>query len=453
MQRRLKHPVTSLVIVCLLLTLSVRFIGGAVQASSTYVEISPGQGISFRQVDFTWPGATTLNSDTVQIDIDVDTLHSSTGIPSGYINVVTSLGWVVQNLPVLDDFPYAGISSNFRLYESASGAGTDTTSLDAYVELSSEPVTSVPSGSPQTFMVGDVSYNAQGFGGAVGTGTPPPPPVGVIDFNVGGVFRICWQPGHQCIETAQNQCLPAAVATSLQWLEDTYASINIPHPNVMGLGDDGSLVGALELEMKRTWRSRRDGDPVSAQEGLSGKLCYLDHNDITLRVKHQGLLGGSNYYDCHYLSYGQGTVVTADFIIKELCKGEDVELGFLYASGGGHFVEVVGAGTILGKPWIAHKSDHDQSDDTKGTDIIDFTFLEDSDGDGDLNLVSGKAVANVAVVFTQSPIIGGGLVQPAIVNAEATASTYIYIVVGTLVLIVVIAAGFWYIRRRKISGR
>ena len=70
-------------------------------------------------------------------------------------------------------------------------------------------------------------------------------------------------------------------------------------------------------------------------------------------------------------------------------------------------VNVVGAGTILGVPWIAHISDHDQSDtdlppdlrDNRGTGFVDFTFLIDIDVDGLLNLVfeQGQPELDVAV--------------------------------------------------------
>jgi hypothetical protein len=216
------------------------------RAQPSVVTVLPGQSVSFSQVDFTWEGATTLNSSTGQVDVDIAILQSSTGISSGFINISTDLGWVVQNLPVFSGFPYPSISTNFQL---STSSGIDITSLDAFVEFSAAPRTSSPTGPFTTFAVGDIEYNAQGGEGTV-VGVPTPPSPGVIIFDPVGLLKFCFQPNHSNIQTAHNQCVPAAVATSLQWLEDTYG-INVPQPNNLGLGtdvdndgnaDDGTLV-------------------------------------------------------------------------------------------------------------------------------------------------------------------------------------------------------------------
>lgn len=416
-------------------------------AQSGGVTVLAGQGISFNQVDFTWTGATTLNSNTGEINVNIATLRASTGITSGFINVATNLGWVVQNLPVFSGFPYPSISANFDL---GTAPGVDATSLDAFVEFSRDPVTSFVGGSFTIFPVGAVEFNAEGEGGNVTAGPPVPPAPGAVTFQVGGALQAAFQPNHPNLQTADNQCLPAAVSTSFQWLENTYR-ISVPHPNVLGLGvdanadgnaDDGSLVGQLDIEMRRTFRNRRDGDPTPIENGLRGKLRYIAKNGLSddLIIKHQGELGGGNVTetwpgpdgklgtadDVTATSWGQGTTVTADFIINEIKKGEDLELGFLYVGGGGHRVQVVAAGTILGIPFVLHQSDYKQSDtdnapppagdginDNEGTDRVDFSFLVDTDGDGSLNLVYNKRDANIYSVFSQSvkrPI--GGVIVP-----------------------------------------
>ena len=83
-------------------------------------------------------------------------------------------------------------------------------------------------------------------------------------------------------------------------------------------------------------------------------------------------------------------------------------MGFLYTGGGGHRVELVGGGTILGIPFVLHMSDYLQTDqdpaDSKGTDRIDFSFLYDIDNDGQLNIVYNKLDAEVHSAFSQSPV-------------------------------------------------
>jgi hypothetical protein len=400
----------------------------------TAVTVLPGQGVSFNQVDFTFTEATLLNSSTGEIFVDVATLKAQAGLSSGYINVATSLGWVVQNLPIFPGYPYPSISTNFNL---GSTAGVDVTSLQAFVDFQPSPSVSFPGGPPTSFPVGNVTFGAEGVGGNV-TSIPPPPPPGVVTFQPGGLIDAKFQPDHPTLQTANNQCLPAALASSLQWLQDTY-HITVPHPNNLGLGtdanndgkaDDGTLVGQLDIETRRAFESRTRGCGLSVEDGLHGKLRYIGKNGLAdkLVVKHMGTLGGGNVSETvvvpggnnvTVISTGLGDPVTAAALSQEISDGEDVELCFAYKGlgnedNGGHAVEVVGVGRILGVPWIAHQSDYKQSNvddattgdgipDNEGTDRIDFTFLADTDGDGRLNLIYNKLNANIVSFFSQSP--------------------------------------------------
>jgi hypothetical protein len=102
-------------------------------------------------------------------------------------------------------------------------------------------------------------------------------------------------------------------------------------------------------------------------------------------------------------SKGQGAP-TAAFILSEICKGEDVELVYRRADGSGHVVQAIAAGDILGKPWVAFRSDHDQSSDTKGTTFTDFSFLVVKN-DGKLYLSPGDdgTTPEIVTVMTESP--------------------------------------------------
>ena len=203
-----------------------------------------------------------------------------------------------------------------------------------------------------------------------------------------------------------NQCAPAAVANSLQWLEDQYG-IDVPDPNDPGLKGDDTLVGKLDTAMERRAPTRTDGDGVWP---LDGKLSYLDDNNLGwLSVKYQAgtgvdgsgtsafnggaaLDGTTDYTANNVTAAGKspaGGGVTFDWILKELQHGEDVEIDISFQCGVDehdepqycrHFVEVTGAGYILGIPYITHLSDHAQTDedpnDTEGTDQLDFDFVK-----------------------------------------------------------------------------
>src|SRR5262249_26043610 len=101
-----------------------------------------------------------------------------------------------------------------------------------------------------------------------------------------------------------------------------------------------------------------------------------------------------------------------NFINQEIVAGEDVELGYLNPPlvGGGHFVEVVCSGHVLGVPFIVHRSDQLQTNvdlaDALGTTGAQFAFLVDSAGDGRVNMVGDPNTPNVELVIAESPVNG-----------------------------------------------
>jgi hypothetical protein len=418
-------------------------------------------GVTFEQVDYTWDSASPIpDSSTGKINVNNDTLLEATNMPDGgYLNMRTNHGWVVQNMPILSDFPYAGTSTRFDL---GVADGTNITSLDAYMLLSSEPLVSFneyPSSS--TFPVGTTEYNAQGEDSLLQPGfIPVPPPINpFFRFPIPEISRCHIQEGHPNIEAAKNQCLPASVANSLDWISNTHG-ISLSHRNVPGVGGDGNdtLVGELDEAMGRNVEEERG---VSARNGLEGKLRYLGENGITrIQTKHQGIFwtdnvtvtlpgpdgaegtdddievasewrDGSTSGETHDVTrtrpgpdgkFGtaddeevvwNGSPVSPTFILNEIDEGEDIELGFYYEGIGAHAVEVIGYCVIDGVPCIWYVSDHEQGDDSAGTDgEPDFACLRDTDGDGHINLRGEPGNPEVLRVYSQSPITPTDTIEP-----------------------------------------
>jgi hypothetical protein len=365
----------------------------AVTAPATLgVTVVPGQGVEFAQVDFTWPGATILDSQTGKMRVDKSLLESETGISEGFVNVRTSTGWVVQNVMILSGTSYQFIATEFDL-----GTSGDVTSLIALVDYSAAPVTSFGGSPTDTFPVGTVEFNGQGFGNPPNGAEPAPPPAGIISFEIGGVFEICCQYGHSNVEAEENQCAPAAVANSFDWLERTYPEIDFPHDHNPGEQGSNTLVGQIDEDMGRT-----PGEPASLDQMMEGKLEYLADPAVGLAdmcVKHQ--VEDLNDYTRHGITSKSHGVPTAQWIYEQICAGEDVELG--YDGDPGHAVTVVCAGKILGRPFIGHISDHEQGTDG-GTDEVDWGWVEDTDdADDDINLVSKAGSPNIICVLVESP--------------------------------------------------
>jgi hypothetical protein len=171
------------------------------------------------------------------------------------------------------------------------------------------------------------------------------------------------QNGHPSVEQGVNQCAPAAVANSLQWLEDQYG-IAVPHAHVPGINGNPphSLVGQLDRAMNRS-----PNQGVSAEQAITGKLRYIGDNNLgdDLIVKHYG----DNFLPGNRTVAGVTSVdqtndppklTLIEWIQREVQAGEDVELAIFYPGGGGHMVDVTAAGTTLGVPWIAWVHDAKQ---------------------------------------------------------------------------------------------
>src|SRR6185436_11230306 len=131
---------------------------------------------------------------------------------------------------------------------------------------------------------------------------------------------------------------------------------------------------------------------------LEGKLDFVAANKLApvITLKHRvggdanntgvALNGAANHTHRCITSTGAGANFSIDWVISELSAGADVELDLNYDAGGLHYVEVAGAGYILGVPFLLHLSDKVQADelldgaglpqnpDLLGTDDIDFEW-------------------------------------------------------------------------------
>ncbi len=356
-------------------------------------EVLPSDNaLLLEQIDFRYGGQgnSGLNSAIGQMTIDISALRNAVPYSSGYVNVADNSGnWIVRNLPIMDAsvYDHSTITTKFNL---GVADGSQVSWMNAYVDYSPVAVTSFGVGSTPSWSVSDVGNALGGFIDAV-AGYVDPLDLSDLSFVSGGAITGTYQTGHMNVQTAQYQCAPMSVANSLQWLEE-HQGINVQHDHVIGIKGDDSLVGKLDTYMDR-WvhpdHPRTDGAGLNAGPILEGKLEYASLHDLEfLVIKHQGMLGGGDVSHHGLTSHGQGAAIDIDWIITQIENDEDVEMGYSFG-GGGHFVEITGAGRVLGLPWITYRSDHQQSDvdqddpttpgidetDTRGTDKIDFTFL------------------------------------------------------------------------------
>lgn len=354
----------------------------------------PDVGVYFYQVNYSFNDSSQITDSYIgEVIVDGDLLTSYYDIPEGYLNIETPLGWVVQNLYVSsestnEEVPY--VSTGFYLREGPVG-GVPVDSIDADISFSSTPMYQpheVHFYMP--YPVGNITH-------CIDCGYYEPPIPVVFDFNPNQPNQKVEQtPTHPNVQAAMSQCGPAAVANSLQWLEDKYPNIKIPHRNIPGICKTGgtpnpadSLVAHLDKYMERNVVSRTNGQWAKCDKFLHGKLKYLNDtkNDDPqkneklgqyIKVKHQ------SFYVSLQKDITEGTVtskfkgnigggvkgISFKFIYEELEKGEDVEALLTCPRGDGHYVDIIAAGTTGGQKWIKFQSDEMQAHLQDGDNLL-----------------------------------------------------------------------------------
>jgi hypothetical protein len=215
-------------------------------------QLVSGQGVVFEQDDFTFdnstgdPTAGQDESNTGQVSANITALTASTGLTSGYLNVVNGTGWAVQNMPVNQNLQNDATAFNLG---TADGTTDSTTSEAVY--FTAAPLSSAPADTESSFSVDQQSYDAEGVGedGVSGDndsdiGKPAGPPTsGGITFTIGGLTKDSFIVGMPNVQAADNQCGPAAMANALTYLKAVAPGIAVPDPNVPGRGAfAGSLI-------------------------------------------------------------------------------------------------------------------------------------------------------------------------------------------------------------------
>ncbi len=390
----------------------------------TYKKITPeDKSVSFYQIVYTFDRSLEKDkrgewSRDGFFVIDAEKLKED-----GFVQVVTNLGWVVQNIPISSGSEYKKIAVKFKISEDSDN--TLVTNLKGYVVITSNMIDSVPKEKVEmvNWDVLPYTYNAESrdknktyslfkevtlnsdefkrFKRANGEENWPFHKVfekknskvleDKYDKFISKNFNICFQKRHfnKNIQAADFQCGPASVANSLSWLNEIW-NVPLHHSYSLGLGEDGTLVGQLDKKMFRGFVDRRIGSGVNDINFLVGKLNYLLEERICLVVKHQSseisfdMPVGLPPYELN--SYSKGPP-SFEFICEEICKGEDVEVGYMYTSGGGHWEKAIGCGHRYGIPFLILQSDLDQNDDTRGTEFVRVYDVVDVDNNGTLNLV------------------------------------------------------------------
>ena len=131
--------------------------------AGTPVPILPGQGVSFAQVDYVYTNNFMVesNSDTGQMLVSPDAVRSATGKTSGYLNVLSTEGWVVHNLPLLADFSSSNILC--AALKLPTPPGVRLTWFNANVQISDVALTSFSGPCTISWSVGKTTCSTTGL--------------------------------------------------------------------------------------------------------------------------------------------------------------------------------------------------------------------------------------------------------------------------------------------------
>jgi uncharacterized protein (TIGR03437 family) len=308
-------------------------------------------------------------------------------VNNGYVNVTFGDQWAVGNLPFtqFDDVPLMGM--DFRI----PGQVNFQIPNEAAIHITPEPLANLPNPALPGELIGvferDFVVNAEGKNEPVQA--PPEPPL-PPDFEADGENFSFTLPGSEInVQAARNQCVPAAIANSLAWLEWRYEQFDVPHEHKPGLRGDGSmaLVSELEEDMGRVAASRTDlaSGGLNLDEQFEGKFEYLNDNGLKDKLvnKHQNPLGDFTAHGT--TTANEGRQVTFEWLCEQIKAGEDVEASWLYPRGGAHIVRVFGCGKVNGKPFIRYLHDAKQTDQGDPNDKLGLeikaAFLTDVDDD------------------------------------------------------------------------
>jgi len=376
------------VMVCMLLFTTTISAVPTVITKGTIQNVFSTNGLKITQIDYMFQEAKIPNSDNGKLEVIINEFLEYVGMNKGFLNMYTDTGWVVQNQFINKVPGHHRLSIDFNL---GNKIGVDITQLSAFVQFTNKPLEFFEDGPREDFSVGNSIFDAEGILDSWSTQSPTPMPF--LDFDLQSPtfnYTKPLLPGEN-VEAAVMQCWPMAVANSLQYLENHYMNIIIPHDHVMGIDGDDSLVGQMDLYCGRNVVNRSAGNGSNNEKIMKGKFEYLNDIGMGDRIthKHQGWMGeippGDFTWD-GLTSYDESVNgnVSFNWLYRQLKNCSDIEIVYRRDSGGGHVVRVIGCGRTFGQPWIRYIHDGKQRDDTDGLEEKQV-YVTDLDGDGIMN--------------------------------------------------------------------
>ena len=272
------------------------------------VRITPADNaISFSQVDYIIGDDSFPNLDTLLVSMSHEKIKQLIGKDDiAFLTFGDESRTIATNIPVL-----LGLDKSHTSYELGFGtSGVDLTSIGVCAALSPEPLSSFAC-TPEfvfTFFVDDFTMNTGDGDCMIGqdNSAKAPPTPNFTDILLGKVDNVTdlkFLLGFNNIEAAQNQCFPAAVTNSFEFLKKNNLNLNLPlGNNIPGLSGDETPAGMMDDFVQRRVDDKDDrrnnSGGTNFNLGIEGILKYV-HSlglDDTIKTTHYNTLVNENIH-------------------------------------------------------------------------------------------------------------------------------------------------------------
>ena len=286
--------------------------------------------------------------------------------------------WLVRNLPIPPDVEGTLlVGASFPILDGAITPGSSFAVGDILLDT---PATTPPIAPTGTTVVGTTMRLTT----SPGKEEPVPATLQPTEWEFslttwGFPVDLVFRKGVPDIPQKPNECAPTATANSLRWLaQNNGFNDKLPASN-------GDLVKALGQAMKTSSTSG-----TTDANMVNGKKQFIKDKGLPLTVEGQDNNGAGGLAKAK---------PTFDFLLEQLRKGQDVEMGFTFTGGGGHWVTVVGLVRFGNKLGVFI---HDPDDGDKGTPKTQFYELERR-SDGYLKMKGYGADHYIDIIVAESP--------------------------------------------------
>lgn len=289
----------------------------------------------FEQVDWNLDGFLTPNSEWGSLDL---TFSGSEDVQ--YLNLSVNGSWQAQNVPLLSVGGTSGPKTLNVMFDLGTPRGMPVGNISYGYTITKQPQYAVPL-SAGGALVGDREFELySGTEPESIAGPPEPASANKGEKATKSAAHSKPFPNQEC---GKNECVPAAVSNSLQFLNSQHS-----------LGMDAGAIDIGDMKSATGWTA-----PGCGWTWYNNKAAWMAEKKLPIKTTAKTAAAGINMDD----------------VVNDIQNGNDVELVAKSPKGGGHCVAVTGCTKNAdGTYSVTISHDTDQTDNSKGTTTETVTY-------------------------------------------------------------------------------